>query len=125
MADSPALRARRARLHAAGDHSLCSPGRCPALAAPPPRSGRRRLGGVESAVAARLANAGLRDDPRSALALRLAARIDEADDMGAARELRLTLDKLLPPRPVVPPPAERDELLERRRRRRRAAGFAR
>ena len=26
MADSPALRARRKRLHAAGDHSVCRPG---------------------------------------------------------------------------------------------------
>ncbi|WP_167455203.1 hypothetical protein [Amycolatopsis kentuckyensis] len=37
MADSNALRTRRSRLHSAGDHSLCKPGRCPAvLVSPPP-----------------------------------------------------------------------------------------
>lgn len=34
MADSSAVRTRRARRHKAGDHSLCSPGRCPALEQP-------------------------------------------------------------------------------------------
>lgn len=36
MADSDALRARRARLHRKGDHTLCVPGRCRELAPPTP-----------------------------------------------------------------------------------------
>lgn len=35
MADSNALRTRRARLHKDGDHSLCKPGRCPAVVVAP------------------------------------------------------------------------------------------
>ncbi|MGH3096954.1 MAG: hypothetical protein ACRDMV_13265 [Streptosporangiales bacterium] len=34
MAGTDAQRARRYRRHKAGDHSLCTPGRCPALTAP-------------------------------------------------------------------------------------------
>jgi hypothetical protein len=34
MADSDGLRAKRARLHRSGDHSLCRPARCPAAGEP-------------------------------------------------------------------------------------------
>jgi hypothetical protein len=40
MADSNAVRQQRKRRHAAGDHTLCLPSRCPALGAPrTPRAG--------------------------------------------------------------------------------------
>jgi hypothetical protein len=77
MADSDALRSRRKRLHAAGDHSLC-----------------RRCDG-RSAVAAVPVPGDARVDPSVSLE-RLAARLEaahEADpsDAAVARELRATL----------------------------------
>lgn len=81
MADSEAVRSRRKRAHAAGDHSLCREG-CAALklAAPLP-----------AAVPA--------DDPQAelqALAGRLAAAHKaEPGNANLARELRMTLQALM------------------------------
>jgi hypothetical protein len=77
MADSGALRARRARLHKAGDHSIC-----------------RRCAGRAAAVVP-LAGEPVRIDPGASLE-RLAARLEAAHesdpaDAGIARELRATL----------------------------------
>ncbi len=84
MADSGALRVRRARAHKAGDHSLCR--RCAAVrgeAAPTPRL-------LDGAAVDPLAE--LRQ-----LAARLAAAYRDAPDNAMlARELRLTLQALMP-----------------------------
>jgi len=88
VADSEALRSRRKRAHAAGDHSLCR--RCKALtpALPAP------AGGIPAIPQAEVKDAetGLRQ---------LAARLTtahEADPANAmvARELRMTLQVLMP-----------------------------
>ena len=82
MADSEAVRSRRKRAHAAGDHSLCRRG-CAALklAAPP----------ADPPAAA--------DDPKAELR-QLAARLAEAHradpgNANLARELRMTLQALM------------------------------
>ena len=90
MADSEALRARRARAHRAGDHSLCR--RCPAVrgddeplpvfmspADPPPVS-KFDAPAEMRALAARLA----------------LAHASEPSNAPLARELRMTLAELMP-----------------------------
>ncbi len=84
MPDSGALRSRRKRAHAAGDHYLCRPG-C----------------GGRGAVVAPPAPSGALTDPRAALE-RQAARLEAAceDSPGNApleRELRATLVALSAP----------------------------
>jgi hypothetical protein len=80
MADSEAVRSRRKRAHAAGDHSLCRSCAAVKLAAPP-----------EDVLPA--------EDPKAelqALAARLAAahRLDPGN-ANLARELRMTLQALM------------------------------
>lgn len=95
MADSEAVRSRRKRLHAAGDHSVCR--RCAAV-----------RGDVAQDVAARVTalpapppgDPAPKLDPRAEmeqLALRLVAA-HEGDPRNTllARELRMTLHELLP-----------------------------
>jgi hypothetical protein len=89
MADSEAVRSRRKRMHAAGDHSLCR--RCaavrgggpvrPLVSLPPPAPGAKLDAPAEmQALAARL------------------ALVHEAEPANAliARELRMTLAELMP-----------------------------
>lgn len=80
LADSGALRVRRARAHKAGDHSLCV--RC-------------------AAVKARPENAGPVDDPMREMRLlagQLAAACRvEPGNASLARELRMTLQVLMNP----------------------------
>jgi len=89
LADSDALRMRRARRHKAGDHSLCK--RCAAVrGAAPPEGFPPRLVPVSARV----------DDPVAELRV-LAAQLAEAyrADPGnalLARELRMTLQALVP-----------------------------
>jgi len=88
MADNGALRVRRHRLHAAGDHSLCR--RCKALTAAPPAPADDVP--VVPQAEVKDAETGLRQ---------LAARLTtahEADPANAmvARELRMTLQVLMP-----------------------------
>lgn len=91
MADSEAVRSRRKRMHAAGDHSLCR--RCPAV----------RNGGESSrtvTIAPPPAESGTELDPAAEmrrLAVRLSAAYDQ-DPSNAllARELRMTLAELMP-----------------------------
>jgi hypothetical protein len=110
MADSDAVRARRARQHKQGDHSLCDPRRCSfagtiAAAAVPAdvvraTGGLRTLGGIEAAVVAFVDTLPYRaPDPRALLAqiaVRLAQRVDETGALPAAvRELRVLLAQLV------------------------------
>jgi hypothetical protein len=90
VADSQAVRARRARAHRAGDHSQCQPGRCAALA---DQDQQREPGPVEASVREFMAAVAFPErDPRAALtvmAVRLAGALDR--NPGAAplaRELR-------------------------------------
>lgn len=87
MADSEAVRSRRKRLHAAGDHSLCR--RCAAV-----------LGETRPPQVVRLAPDSPEFDPQAEMR-RLAARLaveHEAQPSNAllARELRMTLAELMP-----------------------------
>ena len=88
MADSGALRVRRARAHKAGDHSLCT-SRCPDRSAAAP---------VASVTA--LPARPVKLDPQAemrALASRLAlAHEAEPANAQIARELRMTLAELMP-----------------------------
>lgn len=97
MADSGALRVRRARAHAAGDHSLCK--RCPAV-----RGDAQGAAAAVTALPSPGPDAGL--DPVAemrALAFRLAAAHRVAPDNALlARELRMTLSELLPKRKDQP-----------------------
>jgi len=109
MADSDAVRARRARQHKQGDHSLCVPARCefagalaaaatPAAAVMPPPD--RIAGGIETAVVAFVDTLPFKPpDPRALLAqiaVRLAQRVDESGALPAAvRELRVLLAQLV------------------------------
>jgi hypothetical protein len=88
MADSDALRTRRKRMHAAGDHSLCR--RCAAVKAP-----GGVLGPVPLSPEAAAAIADAETELRG-LAERLKAT-NEADPANSliARELRMTLQVLL------------------------------
>ena len=110
MADSDAVRARRARQHKMGDHSLCVPGRCElagalaARAVPAAAVGgagsSRVAGGIEAAVVAFVDTLPYRPpDPRALLAqiaVRLAQRVDETGALPAAvRELRVLLSQLV------------------------------
>jgi hypothetical protein len=90
MADSGALRVRRARAHAAGDHSLCR--RCPAVrgAAEPPK----RVALVPQRPESPKLDA---EAEMRALASRLAtAHAAEPSNALLARELRMTLAELMP-----------------------------
>ena len=90
MADSEALRARRARAHRAGDHSLCR--RCPAV------RGEAEVPRIVVPVPP-LADAAEFDAPAEmrALAVRLAAAHEsEPSNAPLARELRMTLAELMP-----------------------------
>lgn len=88
MADSGALRVRRARAHKAGDHSLCR--RCPAV--------RGEAAPNVTALPSPAPAAGL--DPVAemrALASRLvAAHEGDVSNTLLARELRMTLHELMP-----------------------------
>ena len=88
MADSGALRVRRARAHAAGDHSLCR--RCAAV-----RGGETPLAPVQALPPALPVKFDAAAEMR-ALALRLASA-HEAEPANAplARELRMTLTELI------------------------------
>ncbi len=121
MADSGALRARRSRLHAKGDHSLCDPQRCndvtgapgalPAPASSPPvalvrmpaelpvEPAERVPGGIETMARAFVDTLPYaKDDPRhliGELAVLLAQRVDDDGAVPAAvRELRTLLVQL-------------------------------
>jgi hypothetical protein len=99
MADSDALRARRKRLHAAGDHGLCWPERCPAALAlhqplPEAPDAPEGVGPTEAAMDTyTLALQLPLEDPRRPLveaALVLARAIDGGRRVDAcARELRI------------------------------------
>ena len=93
MADPGALRVRRARAHKSGDHSLCK--RCAAVrgGGGPPEGAPLLLPPTSSQM----------DDPVAALrelAAQLAAayRADRGNAM-LARELRMTLQALVPQKP--------------------------
>ena len=90
MADSEAVRSRRKRLHAAGDHSLCR--RCAAVTGKPPAASPLTV--LPSPVAA------AELDPVAEmrrLALRLvAAHEGDVSNTLLARELRMTLHELMP-----------------------------
>lgn len=91
MADSDALRARRARLHRKGDHTLCVPGRCRELAPPtPPAAAAAPVEPAERAYGPRgqklwddMATAVLGPTHRLLLdeACRLADRLDQLDQL--------------------------------------------
>jgi hypothetical protein len=90
MADSAALRSRRKRQHAAGNHVLCRDGRCESVALPP--DGRVALPGmVEAAVRAFVARRqfepGDHRGVSSVVAIRLAQVVDLEGAPMAAREL--------------------------------------
>ena len=78
MADSGALRVRRSRAHAAGDHSLCK--RCAALRVPPVEDLPVEDALAETRLLAGRLAAAHRADPGNAL---------------LARELRMTLQALM------------------------------
>lgn len=89
MADSAALRARRKRLHQAGNHALCVEGRCDSVALPD--GGVADRGSVEQTVLRFLSLRPFREgDPRgisAAVAARLARVVDQEGSPLAAREL--------------------------------------
>ena len=124
MADSGAVRARRARQHAQGDHTMCLPARCEYAGTPgaiPPESSRapngrlprawapvaaapadptRAPGLIEQAVVAFVDTLPYRPPDARALmaiiAVRLAQRVDETGALPAAvRELRVLLAQLV------------------------------
>ena len=75
MADSGALRVHRAKLHKAGDHSICT-SRCPAVTA------RQPPGAVEAAVSAFLSPLQFDgDDPRGVMCA-VAIRLGQLMDVG-------------------------------------------
>jgi hypothetical protein len=94
VADSGALRQRRSAAHKAGDHRLCNPARCPHASAVarlhpvPPVPGPDAVDAMEGLTAlARRLQAAHEAEPGNAL---------------LARELRMTLQALLPAaRPAV------------------------
>lgn len=111
MADAPALRVKRSRLHKAGDHSLCKPDRCPdaeqrepapeASAAVPPAAeadlpADELAGRIEASTRTLIeALPYEQGDPRKILgelAIELAKRIDDDGAVPASvRELRVLL----------------------------------
>jgi hypothetical protein len=98
MADSGALRARRHRLHKAGDHTLCRAG-CGGSG--PDRSGKPKLSVLDATSADFPGHDPGELDPAAEMR-RLAAQLAaayEADPGNAllARELRMTLQSLKPP----------------------------
>ena len=88
MADSDALRTRRRRMHAAGDHALCR--RCSAVKEPGEAFGPGPLSPQAAQAAADA------EEELQRLAARLTA-VHEADPANSlvARELRMTLQVLL------------------------------
>lgn len=108
MVDTGAERARRARQHGKGDHSLCKIGRCAEIT-PKAEAAAREPGRVELATRAYVGALPYRgDDPRvliGELAVALATRIDTTNALPAAvKELRLLLRDLaeLPNGPAGP-----------------------
>ena len=94
MADDAATRVRRSRKHQAGDHSLCQPGRCSALAAEQDQA--EGPGPTETAVREFMAAVAFPErDPRAAMtvmAVQLAAALDRSPGAApVARELRCIL----------------------------------
>jgi hypothetical protein len=93
MADSAALRNRRKRAHARGDHALCR--QCTEMPAPAPVAGR---GAVERAVSEFVSRRPFAEgDPRgitSVVAVRLAQVVDTEGSVMAARELRTVVGYL-------------------------------
>lgn len=102
MADTPAERKRRSRLHQRGDHSMCDASRCRDRGPDPvtaPVADERDQGGIELAVETYVASLGYPDGDRRAIlgeiAVRLAKRVDESGALPAAvRELRVLLAQL-------------------------------
>lgn len=83
MADSNALRVRRSKLHAGGDHSLCKEGRpCRRLALVPEGAVRPSPAGLVAAVAAEFA--GSDDATVRELALKLAELADQPGPQSVA-----------------------------------------
>lgn len=107
MADSDAVRSRRRRAHAAGDHSLCRSGLCV-----------RRPEVVLAAVRAELDRAGCVDTYLGSAALVLAERIDQSTGVtglsALVRSLQSTMAAVLAGVPRVADPV--DELRSRRDR---------
>jgi hypothetical protein len=84
MADSGTLRVQRHRRHRAGDHSLCTPGRCDL-------AGRRQYGLAPYTPDASSTGFDAAGEMR-AMAVRLRdAYAADTSNTGLARELRLTL----------------------------------
>jgi hypothetical protein len=134
MADSGAERARRARRHKAGDHSLCSPGRCPELSQPEPANTVRAGAGLPDVPPPDVAAAvrediealppKLRRDSRAAAALFLAGLMRDATPRDAATiwdRVRSTLAELRAAAAAAPGEADPVDELEQRRQRRRGA----
>jgi hypothetical protein len=83
MADSNALRVRRSKLHAAGDHSLCKPDRpCRRLALVPDDARASSSSGLVAAVAAEFADSD--DATVRELALKLAELADQPGPQSVA-----------------------------------------
>lgn len=90
MGDSDSMRARRYRAHRAGDHSLCRPEACDAVA------GDHVVGSIEAAVRALAERMVLGDDDPRAVMLEMALRLAGVVDVtptatDAVRELRSLL----------------------------------
>ena len=96
MADSAALRNRRKRLHAAGNHSICREGRCQSVAMPDGRVAGPGM--VEQAVRAFMATMPFEEgDPRgvsSVVAVRLAQIVDQEGSPLAAKECQYIVHNL-------------------------------
>lgn len=109
MADPPALRKRRSRLHKADDHSICVPGRCPAVTPEDVGDVTRdkqqvKLGDAGSALWQEMTSSGELPPMQRVLLLeacRIADRLDRLDLKlrGEEREW-LTLDERDDGRPV-------------------------
>ena len=96
MADSQAVRQRRHRLHAAGDHSLCRPSRCEAVRGQADTAPDDELPSVSSAVRDVIDGLGLEDFdvlwPELEYTLALAIRFDRGE--AVATHLRPALAHL-------------------------------
>ncbi len=133
VADSVALRSRRKRAHAKGDHSLCEPGRCPEagraaaarILAAAPEAGPAAPS-LTAAVASLVVGLPAGDPARDVLSASLQRCAEEIDAAGATapllRELRVTLAALCPP-VRGPQPDWLDELHAKRAARRAAHGW--
>jgi hypothetical protein len=123
VADSAAIRVKRSRLHKQGDHSMCSPGRCPDL-------GGRRLSavpdGAEVVLPAEVVellealDAELNPDDRMvrALASRL-ARLSATSGPAAVQSLRALGELVAAQRDRQPPTMISEDVSSRKSGRRR------